>query len=246
MSGFVIIILDSCIVIVFLFRSPVTPCKSNPHGGNPDIDWLARLVQDAVQLAGVGVVHKEQTCVRSTKLLGRRGCARCSFTRLSPPPTSGVAFIDPLARAGILGIDQDVRLPELVRAYMRGSGQAHANVISGWAPCRQRCGSPAGRHSKAMRAILATWFNCPVGAAGHERASAAGTALTAAVRVELYRDMTACVTCRIAQAHGEVEQPDLTLARAHELLFPIYRDGCAAMPNVWHQMHADRETICGV
>jgi erythritol kinase len=121
---------------------------------NPDIDWLARLVQDAVQLAGVGVVHKEQTCVRSTKLLGRRGCARCSFTRLSPLPTSGVAFIDPLARAGILGIDQDVRLPELVRGVYEGLGPGARECyvglgalpptvrITGWAALESHAGDP--------------------------------------------------------------------------------------------------------
>jgi hypothetical protein len=36
------------------------------------------------------------------------------------------------------------------------------------------------------------------------------------------------------------------LARAYEVLFPVYRDGYTALPGVWRQMHTARETIYGV
>jgi erythritol kinase len=83
-----------------------------------------------------------------------------------------------------------------------------------------------------MRVILAACLNCPVRAAAYDEAGAAGAAMTAAVSVGLYRDMAACAARWIAPMQGEVERPDPTLSRAYEVLFPVYRDAYAAMPDV--------------
>jgi erythritol kinase (D-erythritol 1-phosphate-forming) len=94
--------------------------------------------------------------------------------------------------------------------------------------------------------ILAACLNCPVRAAAHEEAAAAGAAMTSAVSVGLYPDMAACAARWIAPAQGEVDWPDPALARAYELLFPVYREGYAALSAVWRQMHTARETIDGL
>jgi erythritol kinase len=97
-----------------------------------------------------------------------------------------------------------------------------------------------------MRVILAACLNCPVRAAAHEEAAAAGAAMMAAVSAGLYPDMAACTARWIAPVKGEVEWPDPALARAYEALFPVYRDAYAALPGVWRRMQAARETIDGV
>jgi len=43
-----------------------------------------------------------------------------------------------------------------------------------------------------------------------------------------------------------VEWPDPALARAYEVLFPVYRDGYATLSGVWRRMNTARETINGV
>ena len=43
----------------------------------------------------------------------------------------------------------------------------------------------------------------------------------------------------------DVEWPEPARARAYEALFPVYRDGYAALPGVWRRMQAARETING-
>jgi erythritol kinase (D-erythritol 1-phosphate-forming) len=156
-------------------------------------------------------------------------------------------FNDPFARAGLLGIDQDVRMPEVARGVYEGLGLAARDcyVAMGGLPAAVRITGGAAR-SKSMRVILAACLNCPVRAAAHEEAAAAGAAMTAAVSLGQYPDMAACTARWIAPVQGEVEWPDPALARAYEVLFPVYRDGYAALTGVWRRMNTARETINGV
>src|SRR4029077_13186219 len=128
-------------------------------------------------------------------------------------------FNDPFARAGLLGIDQDVRMPEVARGVYEGLGLAARDcyVAMGDLPAAVRITRGAAR-SKSMRVILAACLNCPVRAAAHEEAAAAGAAMTAAVSLGLYPDMAACTARWIAPVQGEVEWPDPALARAYEVL----------------------------
>ena len=214
----------------------------------PNIDWLARLVQEAARLADVCAVRESGDILSA---LDEAACAARPAAVLFHPFISSSGergpFIDPFARAGLLGIDQDVRLPEVARGVYEGLGLAARDcyLALGGLPATVRITGGAAR-SKSMRVILAACLNCPIRAAAYEEASAAGAAMTAAVTVGLYRDMAACAACWIAQAQGEVELPDPTLVHAYELLFPVYRNGYAVMPNMWRQMHAARETINGV
>jgi erythritol kinase (D-erythritol 1-phosphate-forming) len=156
-------------------------------------------------------------------------------------------FIDPHARAGLLGIDQNVRLPEIARAVYDGLGLAARDcyIAMGGFPATVRIPGGAA-DSKSMRAILAACLNCPVRAATHDEAGAAGAAMMAAVSVGLYPDMAACAACWIARVESEMEEPDQALAGVYDVLYPVYREGYAALPTVWRRMHAAREKIHGV
>jgi erythritol kinase len=139
-----------------------------------------------------------------------------------------------------------VRMPDVARGVYEGLGLAARDcyVAMGGLPMGVRITGGAAR-SKSMRTILAACLNCPVRAAAHEEAAAAGAAMMAAVSVGLYPDIAACTARWIAPVKGEVEWPDPALVRAYEALFPVYRDGYAALPGVWRRMQAARETING-
>jgi erythritol kinase (D-erythritol 1-phosphate-forming) len=215
----------------------------------PNLDWLAGLVQDAARLAGADMVREGRDILRA--LDEAASAARPGAVLFHPFISSSGErgpFIDPFARAGLFGIDQDVRMPELARGVYEGLGLAARDcyVAMGGLPTGVRITGGAAR-SKSMRVILAACLNCPVRAAAHEEATAAGAAMMAAVSVGLYPDMAACTARWIAPAKGdEVEWPDPALARAYEALFPVYRDGYAALPSVWRRMQAAREAINGV
>jgi erythritol kinase len=70
--------------------------------------------------------------------------------------------------------------------------------------------------------------------------------MMAAVSVGLYPNIAACTARWIPPVKGEVEWPDPALVRAYEALFPVYRDGYAALPGVWRRMQAVREAISGL
>ena len=163
------------------------------------------------------------------------------------PQASGVPLSILYARAGILGIDQSVRLPQLARAVYDGLGLAARDcyIAMGGLPAAVRVTGGAA-HSKSILVILAACLNCPVSAATYEETGATGAAMMAAVSIGLYRDMAECAARWIAGIEGETEHPDPNLTAVYELLFPIYREGYEALPTVWRQLHAARRKIHGV
>jgi erythritol kinase len=189
-----------------------------------NLDWLVHLVQDAACLGGAEASRDNQDILRALDdavLKARPGTVlfhpfiSCSGER-GP-------FIDPFARAGLLGIDQNVRLPEVARAVYEGLGLAARDcyIAMGGLPASVRITGGAA-HSESMRVILAACLNCPVSLVAHDEAGAAGAAMIAAVSVGLYRDMAECVTRWIAQPKSDILNPDSALARTYEVLFPVY------------------------
>ena len=210
-----------------------------------NLDWLARLVQDAARLAGGGAACESQDILRALDrvVMEARPGAVLFHPFISSSGERG-PFIDPYARAGLLGIDQNVRLPDVARGVYEGLGLAARDcyVAMGGLPETVRITGGAA-HSKSMRAILAACLNCPVRAATHDEAGAAGAAMTAAVSVGLYPDMAACAARWIVGIEGETEQPNSALAGIYDVLFQVYREGYAALPTVWRRMHAAREKL---
>jgi erythritol kinase (D-erythritol 1-phosphate-forming) len=213
-----------------------------------NLDWLACLVQDAVRFVGVGTACESRDILRAldAAVMGVPPGTVLFHPFISSSGERG-PFIDPYARAGLLGIDQNVRLVGVARGVYEGLALAARDcyVAMGGLPAAVRITGGAAR-SKAIRAILAACLNCPVRSAAHEEAGAAGAAMMAAVSVGLYPDLAACAARWIAQVEGEVEQPDAALAGAYDALFPVYREGYAALPAVWRRMQAAREKIHGV
>jgi erythritol kinase len=151
-------------------------------------------------------------------------------------------FTDALARASILGLDQDVRLMDLARGIYEGLCFAARDCYAaiGGAPALVRF-TGGGARSRALRQMLAACLDRPVRVAAHDEAGAAGVAMIAAVQTGLFADMAACATTWIAPRETETLLPDPALAAFYDRLFPIYRDAYRAMPALWRQLHEVRE-----
>ena len=213
-----------------------------------NLDWLASLVQDAARLskADANIETGEILQILDRAVMEVRPSALLFHPFISSSGERG-PFINPYARAGILGIDQSVRLPQLARAVYDGLGLAARDcyIAMGGLPARVRVTGGAA-HSRSILAILAACLNCPVSAATYEETGATGAAMMAAVSVGLYRDMAECAARWIAGVEGETEHPDATLAAVYDLLFPVYRKGYEILPAVWRELHAARAKIHGV
>ena len=148
-----------------------------------NLDWLVHLVQDAACLGGAEASRDNQDILRALDdaVLKARPGAVLFHPFISSSGERG-PFIDPFARAGLLGIDQNVRLPEVARAVYEGLGFAARDcyIAMGGLPSSVRITGGAA-HSESMRVILAACLNCPVTLVAHDEAGAAGAAMVAAV-----------------------------------------------------------------
>jgi erythritol kinase len=207
-----------------------------------NLDWVAGLAADAATLATGGNASRGAILRKfdETVLHARPG-AVVYHPFISTAGERG-PFTDAFARAAILGIDQDVRLMDLVRGVYEGLCFAARDCYAaiGGPPSRIRVTGGAAR-SLALRAMLAACLDRPVYAAAHEEAGAAGAAMMAAVQIGLYADMAACAAAWIAPRVSAPVEPDPALAACYARLFPIYRDAYHAMPALWRQLHAARE-----
>ena len=208
-----------------------------------NMDWLADVVTQAAKLGGLNAEPERRDVLRrldDAAAAGRPG-AVLYHPFISSAGERG-PFTDSFARASLIGLDQDVGLPELARGIYEGMALAARDCYAalGGAPAEVRI-TGGGSRSAPMRALLAACLDRPVSAGAQAEAGAAGAAMTAAVGIGLYPDMEACAACWTVPRHEASEQPHPALARTYEALYPIYRDSYAAMPGLWRRLEAARE-----
>lgn len=150
-------------------------------------------------------------------------------------------FINPHARAGLIGLDSSHRYGDLMRSVFDGLAMAARNCYSvmGPMPGEIRVSGGAAR-SSALRRIIGAALGAPVRVGGREEAGAAGAAMMAAVSLGVYSDMAACVDAWVSPYLGDLESADPALAALYDGLYPIYLEAQEAMTPVWQQLAALR------
>ncbi len=204
-----------------------------------NIDWIADLAIEAAGMASGGYVS------RATVLDAlNEGVATARPGAIIYHPFISTAgergpFTDAYARAGLFGLDQNVRLMDLARGIYEGLCFAARDcyVAIGGAPAEIRVTGGAAR-SQVLRHILSAVLDRPLLAAAHEEAGAAGAAMIAAVQQGIFPDMAECAATWIAKRPAATVTPDPALVALYDKLFPIYRDAYHAMPALWRQLHA--------
>jgi len=207
-----------------------------------NIDWLADIVADAAALAGTEVPREKILRGLGEMALAGRPGAAIFHPFISTAGERG-PFTDANARAGLFGLDQTVRLPDLARAVFEGLSFAARDCYEaiGGAPADIRVTGGAAR-SPAIRALLAAAIDRPVRVAAQPEAGAAGVAMMAAVCIGLYESMADCAAAWVTPRLEAPVLPDPALVALYGKLFPLYRDTYAALPPLWRRLHAARET----
>lgn len=212
-----------------------------------NMDWLADLVRDAMRLAGA----EPRDRIAILRAIDQAVAAAKPAAALYHPFVSVAGergpFVNGLARAALLGIDQHTGLAELARGVYEGLGLAALDcyLAMGGVPRTVRVTGGAAR-SPVMRQILAACLNRTVSGAAQDEAGAAGAAMIAAVSIGLYPDMAACAARWITPRDAQPTRPDAALAAAYREMFPIYRESYGLMPPIWRSLHAARRARNGL
>lgn len=206
-----------------------------------NLDWAVDLACQAARLAGAETGRGTMLTALDAAVPAARPGAIVFHPFISSAGERG-PFTDPNARAAVLGLERGVGLADLVRGIYEGLGFAARDcyLAAGGLPAEVRVAGGAAR-SPAVRSILAACLDRPVRVVAQPEAGAAGAAMIAAVNLGLYPDMAACARDWVAPLLGPVEPPDPALAALYDRLFPVYREGYAALRGWWRHLHAARK-----
>ena len=213
-------------------------CQSN-MASTLNVDWIANLAIEAAAMASGGYVSRETILAAlNDGVASARPGAIVYHPFISTAGERG-PFTDAFARAGLFGLDQNVRLMDLARGIYEGLCFAARDcyVAIGGAPAQIRV-TGGGAKSRILRQILSSVLDRPVRTAAHEEAGAAGAAMIAAVQQGVFSDMAACAATWVAPRPATTVTPDPALVDLYGRLFPVYRDAYHAMPAIWRQFHA--------
>jgi erythritol kinase len=218
----------------------IMQCQTN-MSGTLNIDWVAELAVQAASCAGVRA-ERAQVISRLDALAAEAGPGAALFHPFVSGAGERGPFTDSFARASLIGFDQSLGFAELVRSVFEGLGFAARDCYEamGTIPGEIRV-TGGGARAASMRRILAACLDRPVRAVAQPESGAAGAAMMAAVQLGLFPDMASCAARWVLPLLGEAELPDEALARSYARLFPLYRDGYAALPKLWRRLHEAAE-----
>lgn len=143
-------------------------------------------------------------------------------------------FVDADARAGLNGLGQGHRFPDILRAVVEGLGMAMRDCYAamGPLPAELRLTGGAAR-SRPLRAVLGAATGARVRVSSRTEAGAAGCAMMAAVAIGAYPSMDACIAEWVVPLLGPPEAPDPALAAAYDGLFPAYLAARRGLAPAW-------------
>jgi len=205
-----------------------------------NIDWLCDLARDAIALTGPEPTRRAVLAHLDALVPEARPGAALYHPYISTAGERG-PFTEPDARASLTGLDQRVRLGDLMRAVYEGLGFAARDCYAamGERPAEIRLTGGAAR-SAPLRAILAATLDTPLRVAEREEAGAAGAVMLAALQQGLYPDLESCVAAWVRPYLAAPEAPDPELVDRYARLFEVYLETRRALAPTWHNLATAR------
>jgi erythritol kinase len=207
-----------------------------------NIDWVLELAEDLVKSLDLPCPPRDQMLA-----LFNRKAREAEPGRLLYHPFISVngergPFVDPAARAQIIGIDGATGLFDLMRAVYEGLGFAARDCYAALdhRPAEIRLAGGATR-SALCREILAAATGAPVRQVKREEAGAAGAAMVAAVAIGAGADIPSLCRGWVDARLDRLEAPDPGLAARYDRLYPAYRAAYRGMSEVWATMKTVRK-----
>ena len=206
-----------------------------------NIDWLVACAGELLDAAGGGMARPDLL-----RLIDRRAGEAEPGRLLYHPYIYEIGergpFVEPRARAQVLGLTARTGFFDLARAVYEGLGFAARDCYAamGPPPAEIRVTGGAAR-SDLCRRILAAAVGTPVRCVLREEAGAAGAAIVAAAGLGHFSGVgEACD--RWVQPHlGDLEAPETELAAIYDRLFTAYRLGYRQMFPLWEELDRVRQ-----
>lgn len=211
-----------------------------------NIDWMLNIACDLLADFGTTLTHVDRVKRIDSWLKSGRTGALLYHPYISDAGERG-PFVNTNARAGFIGLTSESRFPDLLLAVVEGLGMAARDcyaAMGGAMPAELRLTGGATR-SPALRGVLGAVVGAPVRISRREEAGAAGAAMMAAVALDAYPDMHACIAEWVTPLLGDAETPDPASVHTYAQVFPMYRDARRALEPVWEGM-ADRSKSTGL
>lgn len=198
-----------------------------------NIDWILDVAADLIAEFGPRPSHSDLLERLDGWLADAQPGALIYHPYISEAGERG-PFVDPNARASLVGLSANHRFADLVRAIVEGLGLAARDCYAamGLAPKELRITGGAAR-SAALREILSATINAPVRVSSRDEAGAAGCAMMAAVAIEAFENMDACIADWVVPLLSDTEPPRPDLTQIYNDLFETYHASRGAMTPTW-------------
>ncbi len=220
------------------FPVPGTWCAFISHmAATLNIDWLVGIVSESIELAGASA---DRAAI--LERLEATAAATTSDTVVFHPYIAEGErgpFVDPAARAQVLGLTERSGLGTLARAVYEGISFAARDCYRAHAldPSEIHLTGGAAR-SRLMRRLLAAAVGAPVRVVTRGETGAAGTALVAAASVGITESVVAGLDSWVEPYLGDAEEPEPQLMVAADQRYPAYRAGHEVTRPVWRMLNS--------
>ena len=203
-----------------------------------NIDWLVDMAATCAELAGMDGVDRRDLLLKLDKQAGDARPGMLLFHPFISENGERGPFVNPKARAQILGLSTKSGPGDLMRAIYEGMAFAGKDCYRALEHKPDEIRLAGGAANSALcRRILAASVGAPVRIVERAEAGAAGAALTAAVSIGLYETIANGLRDWVTPYLGDLEPVDQELAAIYDDLFPAYRDGYLQMNGVWQTLY---------
>lgn len=143
-------------------------------------------------------------------------------------------FVNACARASFIGLSQQHRFPDLLRAVVEGLGMAMRDCYGAMGPMPKELRLSGGAvRSPHLRSIFADILGAPIRVSAREEAGAAGAAMMAAVANGLYGSMDDCISEWVTPLLGNCEANDPENGIHYDALFEEYLKVRESLSPIW-------------
>ncbi len=201
-----------------------------------NIDWLLALAREAAELLGHDF-DPDRALRAFEEAVTREKPGQALYHPYIDRAGERGPFVDPNARAQIVGLSNAVGFAGIVRSVYEGLAFAARDCYAamGGPPQELRLAGGAAR-SPVLKAIFASVLDTPVRDATREEAGAAGAAMMGAVALGLHPDLESCCRTFVDPTLGTVIAQNSALVPLYGRLFDVYRRLRADMRPVWRDL----------
>ncbi|MGI9509765.1 MAG: FGGY-family carbohydrate kinase, partial [Geminicoccaceae bacterium] len=234
-----VVISDEQVGYVMPFVVPGTWGGFQSHmAATLNIDWLVDIAAQSAELAGASNVDRRELLLKLDEQAGDARPGTLLFHPFISENGERGPFVNPKARAQILGLSTRTGPGDLMRAIYEGMAFAGRDCYRALDHKPEEIRLAGGAANSALcRKILAAAVGAPVRIVERAEAGAAGAALTAAVSIGLYENIADGLNDWVTPYLGDLEPVDEPLGAVYDRLFPAYRDGYTQMGEVWQTLY---------